>query len=360
MNLQKKQIHMNLRIIFLFVTIMFLIVARSQGNDLPSQGEPPFMVLAQDKWVTGKMNSMSLDEKIAQLMMITVYPRQSETDKNRIINTIREHQPGGILVMQGSPVKSATWINEFQQNANVPLLTAIDGEWGLSMRMDSTIQYPYAQAIGAVQDSISIYQMGRDLARQMKLVGIHMNFAPVADVSTNPQNPVINFRSFGEDKYNVADKTWQLARGMQHEWAIPVAKHFPGHGDTQADSHKELPVIPHPKARIDDTESFPFRYLAEKGISGIMTAHLDVPALDDSGTPSSLSEKTVNGYLRQEIGYKGFVITDAMNMQGVLGGAGNPNVEALKAGNDMLEFVTDLPAAIAAVKDAVASGRLSE
>ena len=139
-------------------------------------------------------------------MMITVYPRQTDSDKARLINLIRTYKPGGILIMQGSPVKTTQWINELQQNSNVPLLTAIDGEWGLSMRIDSSIRYPYAQAIGAVRDSTYIYQMGRDLAKQMKLIGIHMNFAPVADVSTNPLNPVINFRSFGEDKINVSQK----------------------------------------------------------------------------------------------------------------------------------------------------------
>lgn len=346
--------------IFTILTITLIGLATSVlADDAPAEGDPPFLVLTEDHWVKEAMENMTLDEKIAQLMMITVYPRQSDNDKLHIVNTIQTYKPGGVLIMQGSPVKTATWINEFQEHSKIPLLAAIDGEWGLSMRMDSTLQYPYAQAIGAVRDSTYLYQMGRDLARQMKLTGIQMNFAPVADVSTNPQNPVINFRSFGEDKIKVAQKSWYIANGMQNEWVIPVAKHFPGHGDTRADSHKELPVINHSKDRIDEIESFPFRYLADKGIAGIMTAHLNVPALDASGTASSLSEKVVNGYLRKEIGYKGFVITDAMNMQGVLTGKGNPNVEALKAGNDMLEFVTDLPKAIAAVKEAVANGQLS-
>ena len=339
--------------------IFFAPLSGLFAKKAPAEGDPPFLILTEDHWVQNILDQMTLEEKIAQLMMITVYPRQTDSDKARLINLIRTYKPGGILIMQGSPVKTTQWINELQQNSNVPLLTAIDGEWGLSMRIDSSIRYPYAQAIGAVRDSTYIYQMGRDLAKQMKLIGIHMNFAPVADVSTNPLNPVINFRSFGEDKINVSQKAWYLANGMQSEWIVPVAKHFPGHGDTEADSHKELPIINHPKSRIDVMETFPFRYLADRGINGIMTAHLNVPSLDNTGTPSSLSEKIVNGYLRNEIGYNGFVITDAMNMEGVVKGKGNPVVEALKAGNDMLEFITDLPKAIATVNQAINSGRLS-
>jgi beta-N-acetylhexosaminidase len=360
MNHQKCEPYMKFRIFSIILFTFFAPFSFLFAEESQAEGDPPFLLLAEDFWVKEAMDSMTIDEKIAQLMMVTVYPRQSAADKARMISTIRSLKPGGILIMQGSPVKTASWINEFQESSDVPLLVAIDGEWGLSMRIDSTTRYPYAQAIGAIGDSTYLFQMGRDLARQMKMMGIHMNFAPVADVSTNPENPVINFRSFGEDKINVSQKAWYLANGMQSEWVIPVAKHFPGHGDTETDSHKELPVIAHSKSRIDAVESFPFRYLASKGINGIMTAHLNVPALDDSGAPSSLSEKIVTGYLREEIGYKGFVVTDAMNMQGVLTGNGSPVVEALRAGNDMLEFVVDLPKAIADVKQALASGRLTE
>ncbi len=359
MNHQKCDVHMNLKI---FPVLIILLVAQFSeifALESPEKGDPPFLLLSEDFWVKEILDSMSLEEKIAQLIMIPVYPRQTDAEKVQIIKTIQTYKPGGVLIMQGSPARTVQWINEFQNNSDVPLFVAIDGEWGLSMRIDSTLRYPYAQAIGAVQDSTYLFQMGRDLAKQMKLMGIHMNFAPVADINTNPQNPVINFRSFGENKINVSKKAFYIANGMQSEWIIPVVKHFPGHGDTETDSHKELPVINHPKSRIDVVESFPFRYLADKGIIGIMTAHLNVPALDNSGTPSSLSKKVVTHYLREEIGFKGFVITDAMNMQGVLKGKGNPVVEALNAGNDMLEFVTDLPGAIAAVKQAIASGQLS-
>ena len=230
--------------------------------------------------------------------MITVYPKQNEASKNAILKKIESYKPGGILVMQGTPEKTTSWINEFQKQTETPLLVAIDGEWGPAMRIDSTIIYPYAQSLGAIQDSTYIYQMGRDYAYQLKMLGININFAPVADINTNPANPVINFRSFGEDKQNVAEKTWMVAKGMQDAGVIPVAKHFPGHGDTKTDSHKTLPLVPHTKQRIDSVESYPFRYLTEKGISGIMSGHLNVPSLDESGKTSSLSKNIITDYLK--------------------------------------------------------------
>jgi beta-glucosidase-like glycosyl hydrolase/CubicO group peptidase (beta-lactamase class C family) len=352
---------MQIRFNILSIVVLFIVLntVKTFAEQPVNPGEPPFLLLTKDQWVEEKLSGMTLDEKIAQLMMVTVYPQQSEAAKSSMVNLIEHFSPGGILVMQGSPVKTTRWINEFQENSKVPLLVAVDGEWGLSMRIDSTIQYPYAQAVGAIQDSTFINQMGCDFGRQMKQMGIHMNFAPVADVSTNPQNPVINFRSFGEDKINVSQKAGWMALGMQDAGVIPVAKHFPGHGDTDTDSHHALPLVNHSKDRIDFVESFPFRYLTEMGIMAIMSAHLEVPALDNSGTPSSLSKKIIDGYLRTEIGFQGLVITDAMNMKGVQTDKGNAELEALKAGNDMVEFVPDIGKAIASVKNALASGDIS-
>ncbi|TNF41754.1 MAG: hypothetical protein EP310_06865, partial [Bacteroidetes bacterium] len=321
--------------------------------------EPPFAQFKTDNWVTEQLGKMTLDEKIAQLMTIAVYPNLGIENKNKTLEQIQLYKPGGILVMQGKPVESAKWINDFQEKSQVPLLVAIDGEWGLSMRIDSVMKFPYAQAIGAVQDSTTIYQMGRDFGTQLKMMGIQMNFAPVADVNTNPNNPVINFRAFSENKTDVAKRAWWVAKGMQDAGVIPVAKHFPGHGDTDTDSHKILPFLSHSKARMDSLESFPFRYLSEKGISGMMTAHLNVSSIDNSQTPSSISKKIVTGYLKNEIGYKGFIVTDAMNMKGVKTEKGNAEAEALIAGNDMVEFVPDLQKAIQSVKNAIDEGRLT-
>lgn len=346
---------MNLKGRFFIVVLLFAV----SGISLATATEPPFLRFKTDKWVIAQLEAMTLEEKIAQLMTIAVYPNQGVESKNKVIQQLKLYKPGGILVMQGNPAETATWINDFQQISKIPLLIAIDGEWGLSMRTDSVMKFPYAQAIGAVQDSAIIYQMGLDYATQLKMMGIHMNFAPVADINTNPNNPVINFRSFGENKIDVAKKAWWVAKGMQDAGVIPVAKHFPGHGDTDTDSHKILPFLTHSKARMDSLETYPFRYLSERGISGIMTAHLNVASIDNSLTPASLSKIIVTGYLKNEIGYKGFVVTDAINMKGVRTEKGNAEVEALIAGSDMVEFVPDLQKAIQSVKTAVNEGRLS-
>lgn len=339
--------------------IALLLLFLSFNTILAAQ-EPPFLLFKDDDWVNQQLEKLSLEEKIAQLMMITVYPKQSDASKAIYLKRIKTYKPGGILVMQGTPTKTASWVNEFQAAAETPLLVAIDGEWGPAMRIDSCIDYPFAQTLGAIQDSNLIYQMGRDYAEQLKLMGINMNFAPVADINTNPANPVINFRSFGEDKQNVAEKAWMVAKGMQDVNVIPVAKHFPGHGDTKTDSHFTLPLIPHSKNRLDKIESYPFRYLSEKGISGIMSAHLNVPALDKSGKASSLSQKVITDYLKTEIGFKGFVVTDAITMKGVKSPSGQAEFEAIKAGNDLVEFVPDMAKAIAAIKGAIAKNQITE
>ncbi|MDX9909902.1 MAG: glycoside hydrolase family 3 N-terminal domain-containing protein, partial [Mariniphaga sp.] len=325
-----------------------------------SPGEPPFLIFQDDQWVNEQMMQMTIEEKIAQLMMVAVYPNQNDATANAMVEVIKTFKPGGLLIMQGSPVKTADRINRFQEASKVPLLIAIDGEWGIAMRMDSVMAFPYAQTLGAVQNSELLYRMGHDIGQQMRLIGINMNFAPVADINTNPQNPVINFRSFGEEKINVSQKAWWLASGMQDAGVLPVAKHFPGHGDTETDSHHVLPLINHSKERIESVETFPFRYLSEMGISGIMSGHLNVSALDDTGVPSSLSKKIIDGYLRSEIGYKGLIITDAVNMKGVRSGKGNTELEALKAGNDIVEFVPDLGKAVASVKKGLENGEIAK
>lgn len=340
--------HKNLTILFILIfTIHFSL----------SGSEPPYASHLNDPWVEQNLKRMSLEEKIGQLIMVPVYPKLDLKRKQQVIADIKKHKIGGILVMQGTPHKTVNWINEFQSISSTPLLVAIDGEWGASMRIDSVLKYPYAQTLGAVSDSSYLIKMGKGMASQLKAMGIHMNFAPVADINTNPANPVINFRSFGENKIDVAQKAWYLTKGMQNEGVIAVAKHFPGHGDTDTDSHKTLPYLAHSRKRIDQLESYPFRYLSERGISGIMTAHLNVPSLDDSGTPSSLSSKIIKDYLKKEIGFKGFVVTDALNMKGV-SSSGKVALEALMAGNDLAEFVPDVGKAIQDVMNAIQSGQI--
>lgn len=341
-----------------YIAVCFTLIAAQTLQIFGQTSNPPYFQYKSDVWVATQLEKLSLDEKIAQLMTIAVYPDLGEANKNRSLEMIEKYKPGGILVMQGTPVESATWINDFQQASKIPLMVATDGEWGLSMRTDSTIRYPYAQALGAVADPALIYRMGQDIAHQMKLMGIHVNFAPVADISTNPKNPVINFRAFGENKNTVTEKALQLARGMQDGGVLAVAKHFPGHGDTETDSHQTLPLLNHSKIQIDTLETYPFRILAANGIGGIMVGHLNVPALSKSAAPSSLSEEIITGYLRNEIGYSGLVVTDAIDMKGVKVAKENSVLSALAAGADVVECVSDLNKAIQSVKTAVIEGKI--
>ena len=252
-----------------------------------------------------------------------------------------------------------------QAVSGTPLLIGSDLEWGLTMRLDSTTRYPYAMTLGATPgaDTEPIYRMGRQVGRQVRRLGIHVNYAPVVDVNNNPNNPVINFRSFGENKQTVLRNALAYMRGMQDERVITSAKHFPGHGDTDVDSHADLPVIRHDRARLDSLELYPFRELIRQGLNGVMIAHLSIPALDPTpNLPSTLSRPIVTDLLRNQLGFKGLIFTDAMEMQGVVKyyPNGEAAVRALLAGVDVLETFTDVPGTFNAIKYALAEGRLTQ
>ncbi len=336
------------------ITVIFLVLKLSSLAQ-----NPVFTAYLDDPWVNSQINKMTLQEKIGQLIMIEVYPDQSELHRSDIEKIIRQYKPGGILIMKGNPSKTARWISSFQQTTSIPLIVAMDAENGPAFRMDSVLAFPNAQAVGAIQNDSLVYLMGKAVARQLRELGINMNFAPVADVNTNPANPIINFRSYGEKNQNVARKATAYARGMQDEGVAAVAKHFPGHGDTQTDSHHTLPVLQHTISRLDSVELAPFRLMIENGIAGIMTGHISIPSVDPSGKPASLSAPLITRLLREKMGYQGIVITDAMNMKGVTMPSGQAEVEALKAGNDMVEFVTNLPKTITAIENAVNNGTLT-
>ena len=320
----------------------------------------PFLKYQEDAWVDSTLKRMTLQEKIGQVVMITVYPDQGAAQKEQLIRLIKKYQPGGILVMKGSPTETAKLINELQAVSATPLLVATDGETGLGFRLDSTLAYPRAQALGAVRDTLLIRKMGYDIGKQFRLMGIQVNFAPVADINTNPDNPVINIRSFGENKFNVSAKTVSFAGGLQEAGVLAVAKHFPGHGDTSADSHKTLPELNKNKETIDSLEAYPFKESIINGIGGIMTAHIHVTSFDKNDIPASLSRNIVQNYLRRILRFEGLVITDAMNMKGVGQPSGKAEVEALKAGNDMVEFVPDIAETIKAIQSAVRKGKIDE
>ena len=234
-----------------FLSLFFLAAVML---NLPAQGqnaEPPFLKYTNSKWVDSVMKTLSPDERVAQLIMVAAYSNRGDDHKQEILKLIQEQKIGGLIFFQGDPESQVKLMNEYQEASKVPLLGAIDAEWGLGMRLDNTISYPFQMALGAIQDETLLYELGTEVARQIKRTGLHLNFAPVVDVNNNPNNPVINYRSFGEDKYNVARKATAYMKGMQDGNLLTTAKHFPGHGDTDTDSHYSLPQINHPVVRLD-------------------------------------------------------------------------------------------------------------
>lgn len=331
----------------------------------PSQ-TPPLLestdLTVHQQWSDSILSEMTLDEKIGQLFMVPVYTNKPLSHRKEIEQLIKNYHIGGIIFMQGGPVRQVNWGNYLQSKSKVPLLVAQDAEWGLGMRLDSTHTFPRQLLMGAIKDPSLIEMFGREVGRQCKRVGVHVNFAPVVDINNNPDNPVINDRSFGENRYNVALRGLKYIQGMQELGVMACAKHYPGHGDTDKDSHKALPVINHDRARLDSIELFPFRLLAYQGVMSMMTAHLYVPAIDPAqNKATSLSKKAVNDILLDEYGFKGLVFTDALNMQGAIGyaEAGQMELDAFLAGNDILLFPQDIPKAKAAIKDAIEDGTIT-
>lgn len=314
------------------------------------------------------LHSMTLDEKIGQLFWVAVHSNKGRSEINATKQLIQNQHIGGIVwfrntKLSSSPTTQLRYTNELQSASKHPLIVSIDGEWGLNMRLDSTIQFPRQLTLGAIQDDQKIYEFGKEVGRQMKRMGIHVNFAPVIDVNNNINNPVINDRSFGEDIYNVANKGVAYMNGMHDAGILATAKHFPGHGDTDTDSHLDLPVIYHPRNRLDSIELYPFKQLIQARIGAVMVAHLHIPALDNTpNRPTTLSKKVVTSLLQEELGYDGLVITDAMNMRGVTKhfASGQAEVEALLAGNDVILYSANVIKGIGAIKEAVSNGKLSE
>ncbi|MFN8358121.1 MAG: glycoside hydrolase family 3 N-terminal domain-containing protein [Spirosomataceae bacterium] len=315
------------------------------------------------KWVDSVMANMTLDEKIGQLLMPRGNFGNTPYEHDKLLQWVSEYKVGGFVFFANQPTRQAQMVNELQALSRVPLFVGMDLEWGLSMRLDSVVRYPYAMTLGAIQgNDDQLYQMGRQIGQQCKRMGVHINYAPVADVNNNPNNPVINFRSFGENKQKVFEKALAYMRGMQDEGILTSAKHFPGHGDTDVDSHEDLPLIRHDRMRLDSVELYPFRELIKKGLNGVMIAHLNIPALDPTEhQASTLSTKIGTDLLRNELGFKGLVFSDAMEMKGVSKyyPNGEAMVRALLAGNDLLETFTDVPGVFNAIKYAVAEGRIS-
>ena len=324
---------------------------------------PPFESYRSSAWVDSVMSTLSPDERIAQLFMARAHSNKNEAHIQALEKMVREQKIGGLVFFQGGPVRQVRMINRLQNVAEVPLLVAMDAEWGVGMRLDSAISYPYQMTLGAIQNSQLLYQMGKQVAGQLKRVGAQVNFAPVVDVNNNPNNPVINARSFGEDKDNVAAKAIAYMMGMQDQQVLTTAKHFPGHGDTDTDSHKALPQINFNRERLDSLELYPFLKMIEAGVGGIMVAHLNIPALDPTpNLASTLSKPIITDLLKDELGFEGLIITDAMDMKGVTQGnePGVVDKDAILAGNDVLELAENVPKAIAEIRKAIDQGLISQ
>lgn len=323
---------------------------------------PEFLSL-ESKWVDSVQASLTPDERIAQLFMVAAWSNKDMKHVRDIDSLVTKYNIGGLIFMQGGPVRQAKLVNYYQSKAKTPILMAIDGEFGLAMRLDSTPQYPRQMTLAAMEDDSMIYHMGRQIARECRSVGIHVNFAPVVDVNNNPENPVISMRSFGEDKTLVAKKSYLYMKGLQDERVLACAKHFPGHGDTDKDSHKTLPTINHTAERIDSLELYPFRYLMERGLGSVMVAHLFIPALDSAkNLPSTLSKNIVTGLLKEKMKFEGLIFTDALNMKGAANynKPGMLDAMALLAGNDVLLFSQDVPKALAEIKHAIERGEITQ
>jgi len=317
----------------------------------------------QKIWVDSTYTALSLKEKIGQLYMIQIFSNQDQATKKSILNQIKTNYIGGVIYSNGGPIRQAQLNNELQAASKIPLLVGMDAEWGLSMRLDSTYAFPWNMTLGAVKDMSLIRQTGIQIGEHCKRIGVHFNFAPVVDINTNPNNPIIGNRSFGEDKNEVSKRAWAFMEGMQSAGVLANAKHFPGHGDTSSDSHKTLPTINFSAKRIDSVELYPYKKLISKNLSSVMVAHLHVPNLDSrSNYPSSLSYPIVTDLLKQKLGFKGLIFTDALSMKGAsnFSSPGEIDLQAFLAGNDVMLMSNDVTQGIAALEKAVVSGLISE
>ena len=319
--------------------------------------------IKQQKWVDSIYNNMSLEQKVGQLFMVRAFSNNTKEHENSVSELINKYQIGGLIFSSGGPVRQAKLNNQYQAISKVPLLIGMDAEWGLSMRLDSTYAFPWNMTLGAIKDDKLIEETGRYIGEHCKRIGVHFNFAPDVDINTNPKNPIIGNRSFGEDRDNVTAKGLAFMKGMQEAGVLANAKHFPGHGDTDSDSHKTLPTITFNEKRIDSIELYPYKKLIKEGLASVMVAHLNVPSLEPrQGFPSSLSKHIVTDILKDRLQFNGLIFTDALEMKGVSNYSkpGDIDLAAFLAGNDVLLISEDVPKAIEKIVEAYNTNEISE
>jgi len=350
---------------FLFLGLLLGVAGLLLGFSEPRKPLPDPLPSspAEQQWVDSVFNALTPDQRLGQFFMVAAYSNREKAHADRIERLVRNQGIGGVMFLQGGPKRQVLMTNRLQAAAKVPLLIATDAEWGLDMRLDSTSHFAKEMTLGAMDDDRLVYQMGRDLARKLRALGVHINFAPVVDVNSNPGNPVIGNRSFGENQDRVAALGVQYVKGLQDQHVIAVTKHFPGHGDTDTDSHVSLPVINTDLARLEKVDLVPFQKTFEAGALGVMVAHLYMPLFDTTNAKTTtLSKALVTGLLQDRMGFKGLIFTDALNMRSVskLYKDGELDAMALAAGNDILLFSEDVPAALIRIKEAVAAGTLRQ
>ncbi|MBP6372895.1 MAG: serine hydrolase [Flavobacterium sp.] len=317
----------------------------------------------QKNWVDSVYRSLNFDERLGQLFMVSAYSNKDSTHTKSIDKLVLEQKIGGLIFFQGGPMRQAKLSNRYQTLSKVPLLVGIDGEWGLSMRLDSTYRYPWNMTLGAIKDKSYLETVGVQMAEQSKRMGIHFNFAPVLDINTNPANPIIGFRSFGEDKFNVSESALAMMKGYQSLGLLATGKHFPGHGDTSIDSHSALPTITFSRERLNDIELYPYKQLIDAGLSSVMVGHLNVPSLEwRENLPSSVSHNIITDVLKNQLQFKGLIFTDALNMKAAKNfrEPGQIDLEAFMAGNDILLCAEDVPVAKEKICMAYQNGFITE
>ena len=349
----------NKNIFFAFFSILSINIF---GQYFPKNGDQKLYQKAE-KYADSLYQQLSLDEKIGQLYIVALYNNRGEEEIQKIRNLVEKEKIGGLILMQDDAEKHINLLNEFQGKSRIKMMIGIDGEWGLFQRFPASHKFPWAMTLGAIQDNSLIYEMTSKIAEDCKRMGIYWDFAPVVDVNTNPSNPIIGNRSFGSDINNVISKGLAYAQGLQDHGVLASMKHFPGHGDTNTDSHLDLPVVSHNLERLNSVELAPFKALLDKKIGGVMVAHLYVPTLEKKkGIPASVSYEIITNLLKNTYQYKGLIITDALNMNAIAKkfSPGEIDLRAFKAGNDIMLFSQDVPSGKALIKSAFEKGEISE
>ncbi|MDR6489986.1 beta-glucosidase-like glycosyl hydrolase [Chryseobacterium vietnamense] len=350
------------KLLYTSLFIVTLISPKVKAQYQPKNASKEDLKKAQ-QWVDKTYKNLSQDEKLGQLFIVALYTNRGEDYISQVRNIVTNDKIGGLILMQDDAAREINLVNEFQQKSKVPLMIGMDAEWGIYQRIATAHKFPWAMTLGAIQDKNLVYQMAAKIAEDCRRMGINWDFAPVVDVNTNPDNPIIGNRSFGSEVDNVITSALSYSNGLQDNNILAAIKHFPGHGDTSTDSHLDLPVVSHSTERLDAVELAPFKALMNKGIGGVMVAHLYVPSLESGkGIPASVSKNIITGLLKDKLGYKGLIITDALNMGAVANKyqPGELDAMAFKAGNDIMLFSQGVSEGKKLIQKAIDKGEIPQ